>query len=208
MRKNRSTFPFGGAVAHRRVTQDGADALADQRDLLRRVVAAVVDVEALAEAALVERALEGPEQRLGVVGEEELAVAADAAGVVDERDELGLHLARAVLHVGAKHRVGLPELVGVRLGEGEAPLALDLGVGLEQLVRLDHAPEGVRGDALALEQALLDASTVERRHVVRRRGSLRRTCSMASSTSSGVVLRVLPLSERGLGFTVVMPSFL
>lgn len=37
---------------------------------------------------------------------------------------------------------------------------------------------------------------------------LPRTCSTASSTSSGDILRVLPLSERGLGFTVVMPSFL
>src|SRR5690606_40762055 len=46
-------------------------------------------------------------------------------------------------------------------------LVLDLGVGLEQLMRLDHAPEGVRGDALALEYASLDAGSVNGGHVLR-----------------------------------------
>jgi hypothetical protein len=94
-------------------------------------------------------------------------VATDAARVIEERDELCLHLAGAVLDVGSKHRVGLPELVRVRLGEGEAALVLDLRVGLEQLVRFDHAPEGVRGDALALEYASLDAGAVNGGHVLR-----------------------------------------
>src|SRR5690606_15921231 len=66
-------------AAHRRMTEDSADALTDQRDFVRRVIAAVVDVEALAQAALVQGALEGPEQRLGVVSEEEFAMAAYSA---------------------------------------------------------------------------------------------------------------------------------
>jgi len=35
-----------------------------------------------------------------------------------------------------------------------------------------------------------------------------RTCSMASSNSSGAILRVLPLSDRGLQMTLVVPPFL
>lgn len=90
----------------------------------------------------------------------------DAAGVVEKRDELRLHLARILLHVRSDHGVCLPQLVGVSLGKGQAALALDLRVGLEQLVLFDHTPEGVGGHALALEQTLLDASAVEGRHVV------------------------------------------
>lgn len=71
-------------------------------------------------------------------------MADDAARVVQKRDELCLHLARALLRVGADHRVGLPELVDVRLGEGQSPLALHFRVWLEQLVRFDDAAEGVR----------------------------------------------------------------
>jgi hypothetical protein len=105
----------------------------------------MVDVQDLAEPTLVERGAKGLEQRLGVVEDEELAMANDAAGVVEEGDELGLHLARPLLQVRPDHRVGLPELVGVGLGEGQAALALDLGVGLEQLVLFDRAPEVLEG---------------------------------------------------------------
>jgi hypothetical protein len=90
-----------------------------------------------------------------------------AARVVQKRDQLGLHLAGALLHVGAHHGVGLPELVDVRLGEGQASLALHLCVRLEQLMRLHDAAEGIRGDALALQHALFDARAVEGRDVVR-----------------------------------------
>ncbi len=111
-------FSLGGAVAGGSVTQDGADALTDLGHLKRRVVAAIVDIQTLAKATLVKGGLEGLEQRFGIVTQEELAVAYDAAGVIQERDELGLCLAGAVLHVGGNHGVGLPEPVGMRLGEG------------------------------------------------------------------------------------------
>ena len=46
-------------------------------------------------------------------------MANDPAGAVEEGDELGLHhLAGPLLHVGSDQGVGLPELVGVGLGEG------------------------------------------------------------------------------------------
>lgn len=66
-------------------------------------------------------------------------MADDAARVVEEGDELCLGLAGAVLHVGAKQGVSLPELVHVRFGEGEATLALSFGVGLQKLVGFDDA---------------------------------------------------------------------
>ena len=110
MRKKRSILPLA-APSRTGVTQNGAQARADLRDFERRVVAAIVDVQALAQAALVQRGLEAREQRLSVVVREEFAMADDTAGVVQECDELGLHLADPLLHVGAYHGVGLPELV-------------------------------------------------------------------------------------------------
>ncbi len=94
-------------------------------------------------------------------------MAAYAARVVEKRDQLGLHLPGAVLDVGAKHRVGLPELIGVRFGERQTTLVFHFSVGLEQLVGLGHTAEGIRGDALALEQSPLDAGAVDGRHVGR-----------------------------------------
>ena len=143
------------------MAQDGANALADLNHLERRIVAAVVHIKALTETPFVECGLEGLEQGLRVITEKELAVADDAAGVVEKYDKLGLSLASCVLHVGADHGVGLPELVGVRFGEGQPALALDIGVGFEQFVRFDDTSKRVGSKALALQQATLDAGAVD-----------------------------------------------
>jgi hypothetical protein len=91
-------------------------------------------------------------------------VAADAAGVVDEGDELGPDVAGATADVRAVHRVGLPEVVGVCLGEGEPFLVLGLGLRLEQLA-FSRCAGRCGGNLLSLEQAALDAGPVDGRHV-------------------------------------------
>jgi hypothetical protein len=72
------------------VTQDAADAGADEREFLGAVDGAVVDEELFGDAAFVEGGAEGLNEGVDVFVEEEFAVAEDAAGVVDEGDELGL----------------------------------------------------------------------------------------------------------------------
>ena len=84
-------------------------------------------------------------------------MAADPRGVVQEGDEAGLHFGAGVGDVRAVERVGLPQLVGVGLGESEPMLALAIAVGLEQLEVLHQPREGVRRDLRAREHALLDA---------------------------------------------------
>ena len=118
-------------------------------------------VEGIGEATLVEGAAKGLGEGVGVLCEEELAVAADAAGVVDECDELGLDLARAVGDVWAEHGVGLPHVVGVGLGEGEAAAVVAVGLGCEQLVGVDEPAEGVGIDLVAAQQVALDAGAVD-----------------------------------------------
>ncbi len=83
-------FALGGGIANRRVTQDAADAGADEGDLLGAVDGAVVDEQLFGYAAFVEGGAEGLNEGVDVFVEEEFAVAEDAAGVVDEGDELGL----------------------------------------------------------------------------------------------------------------------
>jgi hypothetical protein len=69
------------------VAEQTADAGADLGYLLAGVDGTVVDVEGLGDAALVERGAQGGDEGVGVLGDEELAVAADTTGVVDEGDE-------------------------------------------------------------------------------------------------------------------------
>jgi hypothetical protein len=124
-------------------------------------------VERLGDAALVERGAERGDEGIGVLGDEELAVAADAARVVDEGDELGLGAAVADLDVGPEHRVGLLHLVRVGLGEGEAALVRRLCIGFEQLVLLHESAERRACDALRLQKTSLDARAVDRGEVAR-----------------------------------------
>jgi len=81
---------LGGGVADGGVAEDAADAGADKGDLLAAVDGAVVDEELLGDAAFVEGGADGFDEGIDVLVEEELAVAEDAAGVVDEGDEPGL----------------------------------------------------------------------------------------------------------------------
>ena len=105
---------------------------ANEGNFLGAVDGTVVDQELFGDAAFVEGGADGLDQGVDVFLEEELAVAEDAAGVVDEGDELSL-LAGAVgaTDVGSEHGVGLPELVGVFHAEREAFFVVVLGVGRE-----------------------------------------------------------------------------
>jgi hypothetical protein len=80
-------FSLGGGVADGGVTQDAADAGANESDLLAAVDRAVVDEQLLGDAAFVEGGANGLDHRIDVFLEEELAVAEDAAGVVDKGDQ-------------------------------------------------------------------------------------------------------------------------
>ena len=79
-----------GGVADGRVAQEAADAAQMRVISWSAVDGAVVDEELLGDAAFVEGGANRPDQGVDVLLEEELAVAEDAAGVVDEGDELGL----------------------------------------------------------------------------------------------------------------------
>ena len=141
-------FSLGRGIANGGVTQEAADAGADEGDFLGAVDGAVVDEELLGDAAFVEGGAEGFDERVDVFLEEELAVAADAAGVVEEGDELGLACgAPLMLTVGAEQGVGLPELVGV-FAEGQAFLVGRSPRRAEQVVLADEAVEGVGRDAV------------------------------------------------------------
>jgi len=113
------------------------------------------------DAAFVESGADGLDEGVDVFLEEELAVAQDSAGVVEEGDELGLPArAGCGLAVGAEHGVGLPELVGVFHAEGEAFFVVALVLG-EQVIFADEAVEGGLGDAFGLEQPLFDAEAID-----------------------------------------------
>src|SRR5262249_8276996 len=81
---------LGRGIAHSRVAQNTADTGADEGDLLTAVDRAVVDEELLGDAAFVEGGADGLDEGVDVFLEEKLAMAEDAAGVVEEGDELGL----------------------------------------------------------------------------------------------------------------------
>ena len=144
------------------MAEQAADAGADEGDFLATVDRAVVDEELLGNAAFVEGGADGLDQGIDVLLEEELAVAEDAAGVVEEGDQLGLFASRSHpgVHIGSEHGVGLPELVGVFHAESEAFLVVVV-VGGQQVVLADEAVEGGLGDAVGLQQALLDAEAIE-----------------------------------------------
>src|SRR5690606_7765792 len=81
---------LGGGVADGGMAQEATDAGAEEGDFLAAVDGAVVDEELFGDAAFVEGGAEGLDEGIDVFLEEELAVAEDAAGVVEEGDELGL----------------------------------------------------------------------------------------------------------------------
>src|SRR6185437_4753792 len=152
---------LGGGVADGGMAQQAADAGTQKGDLLAAVDGAVVHEELLGEAAFVEGGADGLHQGVDVLLEEELAVAEDAAGIVDKSDDLSLFaLSAAGVHVGPEQGVGLPQLVGVFHAEGETFLVVVV-IGSEQVVVANEAVEGGLGDAVGLEQALLDTEAIE-----------------------------------------------
>ena len=106
--------------------------------------------------------LEGALNGGGVFFGEELAVAAEARGIVDEGDEFALGEATAWQgDAGTEEGVGLPGLVGMAFGEGQAPFVRGFFVGLEQIKLLDEAAEGVGSDLIAPQEAFFDTAAVD-----------------------------------------------
>lgn len=156
-------FSFGGTIADGGVDEDGAEAGADLAELFGGVVGAVIGVDGLWDASFVEGVLEALDEVLGVVGVEELGVGDDAGGVVDEGDEVNLEgvVVAGEAEIGSVEGVGLPEVVGVGFGEGEAAFWEVGGVGFEKFVFFDGTTKGVGGDLITTEVALFDAGAVE-----------------------------------------------
>jgi hypothetical protein len=69
------------------MTQQTADACADKGNLLATVNGAVIDEQLFGNAAFIEGGADGLDEGIDVLLEEELAMAQDAAGVVDERNK-------------------------------------------------------------------------------------------------------------------------
>ena len=148
--------------AHGGVAEDGAEADADGGEFFRGVVGAVVHIDGLGYAAFVKGGLEGVDEAGGVVGFVKGAVGDDAGGVVDEADEIGFDgfAAQAGVQIGAVEGVGLPEVVGVGLGKGEAGFGAVVAEGGEKIELVDDAAEGVGGDLFAADEAAPDALAV------------------------------------------------
>lgn len=91
------------------------------------------------------------------------AVGGHEVGVVEEGDQTCLGFGAGVRDVRAVEGVGLPEFVGVGLGEGQPVAAFAVAAGLEQVEAFDQPGEGVGRDPVAGEHALLDAQAVEQR---------------------------------------------
>lgn len=150
---------LGGAVADGRVRQVDVEPQAGLGDFAGAVVAAVIEVEALRLAALVQGRTEGLHHILRIVAVKELGVRNDARGVVEEGDQEGFFpLAVGLFDAGAVQRVGLPQLIGELHGEGEALLVH--GWFIEQLVFAQHAVKGGGRQLRAREQVALQEHAV------------------------------------------------
>src|SRR5437773_1633004 len=102
------------------------------------------EIEGLGHAAFVESGAQRFDEGIDIFGEEELAVTADAAGVIEQSNEAGLEGRALVLNVRADERVGLPHFIGLSFGEGQPQFAGAVRIGFEQFVSLDDAAKGVR----------------------------------------------------------------
>ncbi len=80
-------FSLRRAVPYGCVTKQAADTGADLDDFLGAIDGPVVHVKGHRDAAFVEGGAEGLDEGIDIFGEEELAVATDAAGIVQESDE-------------------------------------------------------------------------------------------------------------------------
>jgi hypothetical protein len=152
---------FGCAVAYGCVAQNAADACANEGDFLAGVDGAVVDVELVRDAAFVESCAYGGDHGVDSFRKKELAVAADAAGVVEKCDEAALgRFAVGTGNIRAVHGVGLPQLIGELHGECQAEFVI-APVVLEQLVGADEPVESSPCDLVAAQDAFFDAAAVD-----------------------------------------------
>ena len=103
----------------------------------------------------------GLDEGIDVFRGEELAMTADRRSIVQEGDEAGLDGDAFDPEVRAIKGVGLPQFIGVGLGESEAYLVGGLRFGPEHFVLVDQAVKGGAGHLGGGEQALLDAQAIE-----------------------------------------------
>ena len=90
----------------------------------------------------------------------------DTAGIINEGKELGLPRSLAVFHVRTKHRVKLPYLVGILLGESEPSFVLGLRCWGEQVILSNQPEEACLGACLVGENAPFNTTAVDHHLVV------------------------------------------
>lgn len=103
---------------------------------------------------------------IGVLGWKELPVRDDAAGVVDEGDQLRLNHSATDFDMRSEHRVELPHLVRITLGEGQPALVVCLGWRSEQVVLLDQPEETRLRTLLPGQGAAFDAAAIDHHLVI------------------------------------------
>lgn len=134
---------------------------ADLNDLLGAVDRAVVHIKGLRHAALVESGAEGLNECVHILGQEELAMAAHPRSVIQEGDEPGLNRKVCLLNIRAIECIGLPHVVGVSFGEGQAQLIGAVLLGLKQFVFFDQPAKGIGRNLRAGQQPPFDAQPIE-----------------------------------------------
>ncbi len=141
-------FAFGGTVPDRRVDQHGAEAGANDAELLGAIVRTVVHIDRLGQAALVEGGLEAVDEVGSVIRGVKGAMGDHTRSVVNEADEVGLDgwLPESVGEVGTVQGVALPEVVGMGFGKGQPRLGAAVVGGFEQVEAHNVPAKGVRCD--------------------------------------------------------------
>ena len=124
-----------------------AELCAHQGELSGAVVGAVVDIEALGDAAADEGVGEHGEEGLDVLRGGEGGEGDDTGGVVDEGDEVALSPRSAVTDLRPVHDIAHPQLAGVAEGEAAAVGAV-VGLGIEQALAMEQPVHGGGGEGV------------------------------------------------------------
>ena len=141
--------------------QHDAELRTHQGELAGAVGGAVVDIQALRQAAADQRVLEHGQEGLDVLGHGEGGEGDDPGGVVDEGDEVGLATAPAVADLGPVHDVAHPQLAGLAEGEA-APVGAVRRLAVEQPLAAQQPVHGGRGERVT--DALLGGRADDRAH--------------------------------------------
>jgi hypothetical protein len=133
---------LGGTIPHRGVNHDGAETGANHAELLGRIIGAIVHIDSFGHAALVDGCLEAVDKIGGVVGGVERPMRNNAGSIVNEADQEGLQrrLSPAV-EVRTIECVALPQVVGMRFGEGQSCLGAVMVGRSEQVEPVDNPAE-------------------------------------------------------------------